>query len=159
MWFVGAARGRKGMPMSSRLSLEIVDAFNNTGTAVKKREDTHKMADIQIPTKQIEIHELACTQIEKIPLSTFASFAVDGVSKVHGEFRQKEIISQWQKYTHDNTDYYSADFFIRCSSGTYVRGIVHDLGKRLHTGALAYNIIRTKVGNFSLLPKSYSFTA
>ncbi len=118
-----------------------------------------KVTDIQIPTKQIEIHELACTQIEKIPLSTFASFAVDGVSKVHGEFRQKEIISQWQKYTHDNTDYYSADFFIRCSSGTYVRGIVHDLGKRLHTGALAYNIIRTKVGNFSLLPKSYSFTA
>jgi small subunit ribosomal protein S7 len=45
MWFVGAARGRKGMPMSSRLSLEIVDAFNNTGTAVKKREDTHKMAE------------------------------------------------------------------------------------------------------------------
>lgn len=45
MWFVGAARGRKGMPMSQRLSLEIVDAFNNTGTAVKKREDTHKMAE------------------------------------------------------------------------------------------------------------------
>jgi small subunit ribosomal protein S7 len=45
MWFVAAARGRKGMPMSQRLSLEIVDAYNNTGTAVKKREDTHKMAE------------------------------------------------------------------------------------------------------------------
>jgi small subunit ribosomal protein S7 len=45
MWFVAAARGRKGMPMYQRLSLEIVDAFNNTGTAVKKREDTHKMAE------------------------------------------------------------------------------------------------------------------
>jgi small subunit ribosomal protein S7 len=45
MWFVAAARGRKGMPMSDRLALEIVDAFNNTGTAVKKREDVHKMAE------------------------------------------------------------------------------------------------------------------
>ena len=45
MWFVSAARGRKGIPMFQRLSAEIVDAFNNTGTAVKKREDTQKMAE------------------------------------------------------------------------------------------------------------------
>ena len=45
MWFVAAARGRKGMSMEDRLALELVDAFNNTGTAVKKKEDTHKMAE------------------------------------------------------------------------------------------------------------------
>ena len=45
MWFVQAARSRKGMSMEKRLSLELMDAYNNTGTAVKKREDTHKMAE------------------------------------------------------------------------------------------------------------------
>lgn len=45
MWFVAAARNRKGMSMANRLSIEIMDAFNNTGTAVKKREDVHKMAE------------------------------------------------------------------------------------------------------------------
>lgn len=45
MWFVAAARGRKGMSMEDRLALEFIDAFNNTGTAVKKKEDAHKMAD------------------------------------------------------------------------------------------------------------------
>jgi small subunit ribosomal protein S7 len=45
MWFVAACRGRKGMSMEDRIAAELVDAFNNTGTAVKKREDTHKMAD------------------------------------------------------------------------------------------------------------------
>jgi small subunit ribosomal protein S7 len=45
MWFVQAARGRKGMSMEDRIALELVDAYNNTGTAVKKREDTHKMAE------------------------------------------------------------------------------------------------------------------
>ena len=45
MWFVAAARARKGMSMEDRLALELMDAYNNTGTAVKKREDTHKMAE------------------------------------------------------------------------------------------------------------------
>ncbi len=45
MWFVQAARSRKGMSMEDRIALELMDAFNNTGTAVKKREDSHKMAE------------------------------------------------------------------------------------------------------------------
>jgi small subunit ribosomal protein S7 len=45
MWFVAAARARSGMPMAERLAAEIVDANNNTGAAVKKKEDTHKMAE------------------------------------------------------------------------------------------------------------------
>ncbi|HSW37234.1 MAG TPA: 30S ribosomal protein S7 [Candidatus Saccharimonadales bacterium] len=45
MWFVAAARARKGMSMEDRLAAELMDAYNNQGTAVKKREDTHKMAD------------------------------------------------------------------------------------------------------------------
>jgi small subunit ribosomal protein S7 len=45
MWFVTAARARKGMSMADRIALELVDAFNGQGSAVKKREDTHKMAE------------------------------------------------------------------------------------------------------------------
>jgi small subunit ribosomal protein S7 len=45
MWFVAAARSRKGMSMEDRLALEIADAYNETGIAFKKKEDTHKMAE------------------------------------------------------------------------------------------------------------------
>lgn len=45
MWFVQSARARKGISMEDRIALELVDAYNNTGTAVKKREDAHKMAE------------------------------------------------------------------------------------------------------------------
>lgn len=45
MWFVTAARDRKGMSMEDRIALELVDAYNNAGAAVKKKEDTHKMAE------------------------------------------------------------------------------------------------------------------
>jgi small subunit ribosomal protein S7 len=45
MWFVQSARARKGMPYWQRLANEIVDAHNQQGAAVKKKEDTHKMAE------------------------------------------------------------------------------------------------------------------
>ena len=44
-WIVGYARARKGMPMARALAGELLDAFDNTGNAVKKRDDTHKMAN------------------------------------------------------------------------------------------------------------------
>ena len=45
MWFVEAARGRSGMSMEDRIAQELMDAYNNTGAAVKKKEDVHKMAE------------------------------------------------------------------------------------------------------------------
>ena len=44
-WLVQSARARKGIPFAQRLALEIVDAYNETGAAFKKKEDTHKMAE------------------------------------------------------------------------------------------------------------------
>lgn len=44
-WLVQAARARSGMSYSQRLMLEIVDAYNETGSAFKKKEDTHRMAE------------------------------------------------------------------------------------------------------------------
>ncbi|CTQ55938.1 hypothetical protein LP7551_04493 [Roseibium album] len=44
-WLISAARNRNETTMVGRLSGELLDAANNRGTAVKKREDTHRMAD------------------------------------------------------------------------------------------------------------------
>jgi small subunit ribosomal protein S7 len=44
-WIINAARARNENTMVDRLSGELLDAANNRGTAVKKREDTHKMAE------------------------------------------------------------------------------------------------------------------
>jgi small subunit ribosomal protein S7 len=44
-WLIGSARSRSEHTMEERLSGELLDAANNRGTAVKKREDTHRMAD------------------------------------------------------------------------------------------------------------------
>ncbi len=43
-WLAAAAQGRKGTTMDAALAAELIDAYNNTGSVVKKREETHKMA-------------------------------------------------------------------------------------------------------------------
>ncbi len=43
-WVVNAASARKGTPIADALANELTDAYNNTGSVVKKREETHKMA-------------------------------------------------------------------------------------------------------------------
>jgi small subunit ribosomal protein S7 len=45
MWFVQAARSRRGIGMDERIAAELIEAYNNAGNAVKKREDVHKMAE------------------------------------------------------------------------------------------------------------------
>ena len=44
-WLLAACRAKKGAKMSEKLAAEIVDAYNKTGAAMKKREDTHRMAE------------------------------------------------------------------------------------------------------------------
>lgn len=43
-WIIQYARARKGVGMSKALAIELMDAYNNQGSSVKKRDDTHKMA-------------------------------------------------------------------------------------------------------------------
>ncbi|MCI5130536.1 MAG: 30S ribosomal protein S7 [Candidatus Electrothrix sp. EH2] len=44
-WIIGFAKNRSGRSMSDKLAAELIDAYNNRGASVKKRDDTHKMAE------------------------------------------------------------------------------------------------------------------
>jgi len=44
-WLLAAAKSKKGQPMAQKLAGEILDAYNKTGIAMKKREDVHRMAE------------------------------------------------------------------------------------------------------------------
>jgi len=44
-WLIYAAKSKRGKPMEKKLAEELINAANNTGVAVKKKEDTHRMAE------------------------------------------------------------------------------------------------------------------
>ena len=43
-WLKASAQGRRGIPMKQAIAMEIIDAFNNQGNVIKKKDDTHRMA-------------------------------------------------------------------------------------------------------------------
>ena len=43
-WLVAASSGRRGVPMGRAIAMELMDAYNGQGNVIKKREDTHRMA-------------------------------------------------------------------------------------------------------------------
>jgi len=44
-WILDAARAKKGKPMAEKLAMELIDCVNNQGNAIKKKADTHRMAE------------------------------------------------------------------------------------------------------------------
>ena len=44
-WIIAAAKASKGKPMAEKLSIELTNAYKNEGSAIKKKEDTHRMAE------------------------------------------------------------------------------------------------------------------
>ncbi len=105
--------------------------------------------DVEIPEREVSVKELKFLELRKIKSDKLLKNIEKRIRKVKGDFRQKEIVKLWRKNLNiGNSVFHIAKFKIRCSSGTYVRGIVNSLGEKIGIPALAFSIERTKIGNF-----------
>jgi tRNA pseudouridine55 synthase len=111
-----------------------------------------KIQDIIIPTHPIKIHKFACLTIDTIQKDALHHEIRQNISLVKGDFRQDLIMQKWNEFFINTESLYftTATFSITCSSGTYVRSLAHELGSGLGYGAIAIDIERTAVGNYSL---------
>ncbi len=111
----------------------------------------NRLDEIKIPSKRIMIYELRIMNNYKLNSKKLLKTVHERIEKVHGEFRQKEILQIWDKNLKDKGFKFSVlSFKIVCSSGTYVRAIANLIGEDLGTGAIAFSIKRTSVGNYQL---------
>lgn len=105
-----------------------------------------------LPRKTITIYDISLEGMYKIKESALLSYVETSIEKVHGDFRQEEIIEGWRKALPNKNDkereFPCATVKISCSSGTYARSIAHSLGQDLGIPALALHILRTKVGDY-----------
>lgn len=108
-----------------------------------------KLSDIEIPEREIEIFSIEILGFEEIKTHDLVEKILSQVKNVKGDFRQDEIIKAWEKFgiNHKDKELLKVKIKVDCSSGTYIRRIADDLGKRLDSSAFAYSIIRTKIGD------------
>lgn len=106
---------------------------------------------VSIPQKEITIHSFTMISEDILKADYLQEIIQNRIHKVAGNFRQAEILKTWKKFFKEhNSGFLSAKFIIHCSSGTYVRSIVNDLGEKLKVGATTLSILRTKVGKHTL---------
>jgi tRNA pseudouridine55 synthase len=105
-----------------------------------------------LPLKKIIIHKLQFHKLDILSNKELFGRLLMDISKVKGDFRQHEILILWQeilsKYGKDKI--FLGKFSAHVSSGTYIRGIVNDMGKTLGFGATTLSIRRTRVGDYKI---------
>ncbi len=110
-----------------------------------------RTSEIEIPEHEVEIFEVNFLERRKVSSGELLGSIKDKISKVSGDFRQKEIINKWDEFLKNNKDEFIVDrISLTVSSGFYIRQFVSDLAKNLDALATTFHIKRTKVGDFEI---------
>lgn len=111
-----------------------------------------RISEIEIPTRLMQVHQAIPLEQGMIRGKDLREDIVVAIAKVHGDFRQDAIIEQWKKVLEnkDMHEYPTVRIRIQCASGTYIRTIVHEMGKRIGCGAIVTRLIRTRVGDHTI---------
>lgn len=107
--------------------------------------------EVVIPSKQIEIYSFALDGCLKISSQNLHTIIQKKLRTIHGDFRQKNILNSWKRYFEKNKyQHILISCSISCSSGTYIRQLVHDLSDKIQIPLVTYSIVRTTIGTYSL---------
>ncbi len=109
--------------------------------------------EIEAPSREVTVKDLKLKNLKTITGSKLLKDVEKRISKVGGDFRQKEILKVWKKELgkKEKNKFLLGFFTIKCTSGTYVRTIANSLGEELGVPALAYSIKRTRLGKWRSL--------
>ena len=108
-----------------------------------------KINEVDIPFREIEIYSIDLLSVSLVSSENLSKQIVKNIEKLKGDFRQKEIIKDWQNLAkeYEKNEFTKIKIKVSCSSGTYIRRLADDLGQYLRTVSFAYSIKRTKIGH------------
>lgn len=104
----------------------------------------------ELPERVVRIKNIKFNNIETINNIWLEKYIINKISKLDGDFRQEIIIKSWKNVLKNCEKLVYVSLTIDCSSGTYIRAIAEDLGKKLNTNAIVLELIRTRVGKYKI---------
>ncbi len=111
-----------------------------------------KVEMLDFPEKGIKIFSLEHLHTRSITGREILGDVSERIALVSGDFRQPQVMNSWQNtlITRPNEFFLVSKFQVDVSSGTYIRGLADELGELAGTGALAWSIKRTRVGEYKI---------
>lgn len=110
-----------------------------------------RLNEITIPLKEMNVLETNNIQIRHSTSHEILEQISHNINLVQGDFRQEIINSRWIGILKDNKSVTTVSLSLKVSSGTYIRSIAHELGLKLNCGGMLLNLLRTQVGEYSLI--------
>jgi tRNA pseudouridine55 synthase len=113
------------------------------------------LGSIDLPKHRVTVKDISSICTTSVSVDDLVSEIIENVKKVTGDFRQEETMRKWEQIASDykGLSVQLVSFSIEVSGGTYIRGVVHELGKKLGGGACILRLKRTKVGELKILDK------
>lgn len=102
------------------------------------------------PTRTTTIYSCTLDALGTAHSDALLTYLHKTSSSIHGDFRQTATLKAWEDLLAAHTTLQSITCTVRCSSGTYIRSLVQDLGTQLGTAACVYTLLRTQVGTYKL---------
>lgn len=111
-----------------------------------------RLDEVTIPTKQRHIYAINLLAAHEIVAEDLLAVIQHKVSLVEGDFRQDQIVAAWHTLLRQPKPLAFPTLLIEvhCSSGTYMRSLVNQIGRELNTTAVASRITRIKAGHYTL---------
>ena len=106
-----------------------------------------------VPVRRMSVAQIDIVSMGTIDASVLRDIVRKRIPLVEGDFRQSETIDAWNRVLKTGGEWATVDLDIHCGSGTYVRSLAHELGRRLgaglpaeQAGAMLLGLRRTHVG-------------
>ncbi len=109
-----------------------------------------RINEIDIPERQIKLFDIEHLHTKLISQAEVLEEILKRIDLVKGDFRQAQIKKTWEKNINLKEMCLVSKFKADVSSGTYIRSLAHEMGKKLDTCAISYSIKRTRVGEYKL---------
>lgn len=122
------------------------------GIALWRLAKDGKIGPDDTPAKEITIKQINLQKLSDLPKEMLDSEVTRRIKLVKGDFRQKELLMTWEETLRglSGDTFQLARVHVECSTGTYIRRIAYDLGQTLGIPTLAYSILRTRVGSYTI---------
>lgn len=169
---LGLSKKERPLPATSRLRLDVIlkklegdiclplppySSYKIKGKPLFQWAREEKLNEIEIPMRKTKIHSAELLGLDKISGQKLLEKIEQKINLIRGNFRQEKILKKWQEKMLPNLSdsknkeaFWTAKIKIKCSSGTYIRFIANDLGKKIKTGGVILSLTRTKVGEFEI---------
>ncbi len=147
---LGKVTEQSAVPGSYNDLFKILQAFVGKFTQEYPRYSSRVIAMSEVPdelpTREVEIYSVDYLGMHEVESLELLADIQSRIGKVKGDFRQGEILELWKEKLWESRALFSLiKIEVKCSSGTYMRSLAHELGKKLGVPTLAYTIARTQI--------------